>query len=78
MNQCIVNIVGNSVFVAFNQIVENVKIEVWKTGNKTEPVAQTSFKHTNFLNIDTPKEKGKYHLEINADGQHISKPISIS
>jgi len=78
MNQCIVNIVGNLVFIAFNQIVENGHVEVWKQDNKLTPVSQSGFEKTNFLNLDIHSGKGKYRLEILADGEHISKPISIS
>jgi|GEM_PF-2204653 len=78
MNQCIVNIVGNLIFVAFNQVVENGNIEVWQPDNKTVPIAQSNFRKTNFFKIAIPSGKGKYRLEIMADGEHISKPISIN
>jgi len=78
MNQCLVNIVGDMVFITFNQVVKSGSVELWDYDNKTKPVTQSNIHNTNFVNLDAPSVNGKYRLEIIADGEHFSKPISIN
>lgn len=78
MNQCIVNIVGHMIFIAFNQIVESGFVEIWQKGNKISPMIRNTFTQTNFINMDIPPVKGKYRIEIEMDGQHITKAITIN
>ena len=78
MNQCIINVVDKSVFVAFNQIVEKGIIEIWSTKDSDKPLAKKIFINTNFENMNLPYSKGKYRLEIEIDGQQISKTININ
>jgi hypothetical protein len=77
MNQYVVNIVGKMIFVVFNHIVEKGSVEIWPLGEKVSPLAQTDISQTNFVNMDVPSVKGKFRLEINADGEHYSSPLSI-
>lgn len=65
------------VFIAFNQIVKSGFIEVWQMSNKNSPIASISISQTNFINIDISSARGKYLLEMDIDGEHISKSISI-
>ncbi len=78
MNQCIINIVDKSIFVAFNQIVEKGIIEIWSIKDSDKPLVKKKFINTNFENMVLPYSKGKYRLEIEIDGQQISKTISIN
>ena len=78
MNQCIINIVDKSVFVAFRQIVEKGSIEVWNLKGDEEPIITKDVVRTNFESINLYLEKGKYKLEITMDGKHISKTININ
>lgn len=78
MNQCIINVVEKSVFIAFNQIVQKGLIEVWKINGKDTPVCRRDILNTNFENIKVGLEKGKYRLEILMDGQQITKTININ
>ncbi len=77
MNQCIINIIEKSVFVAFTQIVEKGSIEVWNLKGDEEPIIIQDVLRTNFESINLQLEKGKYKLEITMDGKRISKTISI-
>ncbi len=77
MNQCIINIIEKSVFVAFTQIVEKGSIEVWNLKGDEEPIIIQDVLRTNFESINLQLKKGKYKLEITMDGKHISKTISI-
>jgi len=78
MNQCIINIVDKSLFVAFNQIIEKGSIEVWDIDGNVKPLSKKEVINTNFENLNLPLSKGKYRLEIIMDGQHISKTININ
>ncbi len=78
MNQCIINVVEKSVFIAFNQIVEKGSIEVWDIESNVKPLSKKEVVKTNFENLNLPFSKGKYRLEIIMDGQHISKTININ
>ena len=77
MNQCIINIVEKSVFVAFKQIVKKGTIEVWSF-EKNEPVITKDIFWTNFESINEQLDKGKYKLEIMMDGDRITKTININ
>ncbi len=77
MNQCIINIIEKSVFVAFTQIVVKGSIEVWSLEGDEEPIITKDVLGTNFESINLQLEKGKYKLEITMDGEHISKTINI-
>ena len=78
MNQCIINVVDKSLFVAFNQIVEKGSIEVWDMDGNGKPLSKKEVINTNFENLNLPLNKGKYRLEILMDGQQISKTININ
>ena len=78
MNQCIINVVEKSVFIAFNQIVDKGAIEVWQINGKNTPVCQIEILNTNFEDLKVNLEKGKYRLEIQIDGQQIVKTIDIN
>jgi len=78
MNQCIINVVDKSVFVAFNQIVEKGSIEVWDIDGNVKPLSKKEVIKTNFENLNLTLSKGKYRLEILMDGQHIIKTITIN
>ncbi|MFK5855296.1 MAG: hypothetical protein QM503_04130 [Bacteroidota bacterium] len=78
MNQCIINVVEKSVFIAFNQIVKKGLIEVWMINGKDIPVFSKDILNTNFENLKVNLEKGKYRLEIKMDGQQITKTININ
>lgn len=78
MSQCIVNIVGQVVYITFNQIVAVGTVEVWESDRRKDPVLKTAFEKTNFINIKLPQVKARYHLEIAVDGEHISRIININ
>lgn len=78
MNQCIINVVEKSVFIAFDQIVEKGIIEVWKINSTDKPVYKKEVVNTNFENFNENLEKGKYRIEILIDGEQISKTININ
>lgn len=78
MNQCIINVVEKSVFIAFNQIVEKGLIEVWKINGTNKPVYKKEVVNTNFENLNENLEKGKYRIEILIDGEQITKTININ
>jgi len=78
MNQCIINIVEKSLFVAFNQIVEKGSIEVWNIDGSGKPLCKKDVINTNFQNLNLPTNKGKYKLEILMDGQQITKTINVN
>lgn len=78
MNQCIISIVESSVFIAFNQIVKNGFIEVWKISEIDCPVCKLELLNTNFEDLKVDLNKGKYRFEILMDGQHITKSIKIN
>ncbi len=66
------------IFIAFNQIVESGFVEVWQKENKISPLTRTTFRQTNFINMDIHSAKGKYRIEIEVDGQYITKFITIN
>ncbi|NQU33395.1 MAG: hypothetical protein HQ521_09190 [Bacteroidetes bacterium] len=78
MNQCIINVVDKMVFLAFNEIVEEGKIEVLSMDGDTKSLFKLEIKKTNFTNLRLPSKKGRYKLEIEIDGQHITKSININ
>ena len=78
MNQCIVNVVKKSIFVAFTQIVEKGSIEIWNFRDDSYPVGKKEVLNTNFENLNLELNKGKYRLEILMDGQQITKTININ
>ena len=78
MNQCIINVVDKMVFLAFNEIVKDGKVEVLSIDGDKTPLMKKDIKKTNFTNLRLPSIKGKYKLEIDVDGQHITKSININ
>ncbi len=66
------------VFLAFNEIVNAGEVEVLKVDGEVVSLMKMVIKKTNFTNLRMPPEKGKYKLEINIDGQHITKSININ
>jgi len=78
MNQCIVNVVEKSVFVAFKQIVEKGSIEVWNIETVGQQITRKEVYNTNFENLSLKLERGKYKVEITMDGQQITKTININ
>jgi len=78
MNQCIINVVEKSVFVAFEQIVKKGSIEVWNLDGDNRPLTKKTVVNTNFENLNLQLEKGKYKVEILMDGQQITKTININ
>ena len=66
------------VFLAFIEIVEDGKVEVLSLDGDKTPLIEQEIKKTNFTNLRLPSIKGKYKLEINIDGQHITKSININ
>ncbi len=78
MNQCIINVVEKSVFIAFNQIVEKGSIEVWALDKSDKPLSKKKVINTNFENLKLPFNKGKYRLEILMDGHQVTKTININ
>jgi len=78
MSQCLVNIVGQVVYITFNQVVALGTVEVWQSERRKDPVLKTVFEKTNFINVKLPELKARYHLEIVVDGEHISRIININ
>jgi len=76
MNHCIINVVEKSIFVAFNEIVDQGYITVWKLNGKEKPIIKKEIINTNFQNINL--DNGKYRVEIDIDGQQIIKTININ
>ncbi len=66
------------VFLAFNEIVKDGKIEVLSMNGDKTPLMKQVIKKTNFTNLRLPSIKAKYKLEIDIDGQHITKSININ
>lgn len=78
MSQCIVNIIGQEMYITFNHIVTLGTVEVWESERRKEPILKFSFEKTNFVNVGLPEEGARFHVEIRADGEHISRIISHS
>jgi arginine deiminase len=78
MNQCIINVVDKSIFIAFEQIVEKGSIEVWNTEGNKDAVAKREILNSNFENLCLKLKRGKYKVEISIDGQQIIKTININ
>ncbi len=78
MNQCIINVVDKMVFLAFNEIVNKGKVEVIKMDGEVRSLMKLDIHKTNFTNLKLPSEKGKYKLEIDIDGEHITKSVNIN
>ncbi len=77
MNQCIVNVIGKSIFVTFNKIVKNGSIEIWSMGNNIGLLEQKEIENTNFTNFNVKDQKGKLKLEIISDNEKISRIINV-
>jgi len=78
MNQCIINVVDKMVFLAFNEIVNVGEVEVIRIDGELKSLMKKDIQKTNFMNLRLPSEKGKYKLEIDIDGYHITKSININ
>ncbi len=79
MNKCIVDINENRVLVTFYHIVNNGSIDIWKDEGKKKPLLVYSKKVKNsiFENIGSVPGKGSYKMDIDMDGEIISKTIKI-
>lgn len=66
------------VFLTFNEIVEEGKVEVLSLDGDKKQLMKQQIKKSNFTNLSLPSLKGKYKLDIEIDGQHITKSININ
>jgi len=78
MNQCIINVVEKTVFVAFKQIVERGSIELWDIDDDGRRITKKDVSNTNFENLKLKLKRGKYKVEITMDGHQITKTININ
>ncbi len=67
--------IGQTIFIHFDKLVNNIKVTI--TNNHHQPVLSRTFTSTNFVKLSDNKLEGKVHLEIDYDGEHITKSLNI-
>ena len=78
MNQCLINVVERTVFIAFIEVVGNGSIEICKLSGDDFPKYTLELVNTNFENLTADFTKGKYRFEVTMDGHQLTKIININ
>ncbi len=67
--------IGDDIFIQFDKLIK--KGTVILTNRQHKPVSSRSFSNTNFTKISNGNLKGTVYLEIDCDGEHITKSMNI-
>ncbi len=67
--------IGGDIFIQFDKLIKQGNITL--TNKQHKPVSSRTFTNTNFTKISNNNLKGKVYLEIECDGEHITKPLNI-